>query len=49
MAHGSVLLVDDEPKIRQALSQALLDDVFFEASTWVTGPRRESARVPTPV
>ena len=26
MTHGSVLLVDDEPKIRQALSQALLDD-----------------------
>jgi len=26
VAHGSVLLVDDEPKIRQALSQALLDD-----------------------
>ena len=25
MANGSILLVDDEPKIRQALSQALLE------------------------
>jgi DNA-binding NtrC family response regulator len=26
VAHGSVLLVDDEPKLREALSQALTDD-----------------------
>ena len=42
MASGSVLLVDDEPKIRQALSQALLDDGHHVVST---GSPREALRM----
>lgn len=42
MAFGSVLLVDDEPKIRQALSQALLDDGHYVVST---GSPREALRL----
>ena len=42
MAHGSVLLVDDEPKIRQALSQALLDDGHYVVAT---GSPREALRL----
>jgi DNA-binding NtrC family response regulator len=39
---GSVLLVDDEPKIRQALSQALLDDGHYVVAT---GSPREALRL----
>ena len=42
MTHGSVLLVDDEPKIRQALSQALLDDGHYVVGT---GSPREALRL----
>jgi DNA-binding NtrC family response regulator len=42
VAQGSVLLVDDEPKIRQALSQALLDDGHYVVST---GSPREALRL----
>jgi DNA-binding NtrC family response regulator len=42
VAQGSVLLVDDEPKIRQALSQALLDDGHYVVAT---GSPREALRI----
>jgi DNA-binding NtrC family response regulator len=42
VAHGSILLVDDEPKIREALSQALRDDGH---DVTVTGSPREALRV----
>jgi DNA-binding NtrC family response regulator len=42
VTHGSVLLVDDEPKIRQALSQALLDDGHYVVSS---GSPREALRL----
>jgi len=42
VTHGSVLLVDDEPKIRQALSQALLDDGHYVVAT---GSPREALRL----
>lgn len=42
MSAGSVLLVDDEPKIREALSQALLDDGHYVASS---GSPREALRM----
>ena len=42
MTHGSVLLVDDEPKIRQALVQALKDDGH---EVTATGSPREALRV----
>lgn len=42
VAHGSILLVDDEPKIREALSQALRDDGH---DVTVSGNPREALRV----
>jgi two-component system, NtrC family, response regulator AtoC len=42
VAHGSILLVDDEPKIREALSQALVDDGH---DVVVTGSPREALRL----
>ena len=42
MAHGSILLVDDEPKIREALSQALVDDGHDVVAT---GSPREALRL----
>jgi DNA-binding NtrC family response regulator len=42
VTHGSVLLVDDEPKIREALSQALVDDGH---DVTVTGSPLEALRL----
>jgi two-component system response regulator AtoC len=42
VAHGSVLLVDDEPKIREPLSQALQDDGH---DVTATGNPREALRL----
>ena len=44
MTHGSILLVDDEPKIREALSQALVDDGHDVVAT---GSPREALRLLT--
>jgi DNA-binding NtrC family response regulator len=44
VTHGSILLVDDEPKIREALSQALVDDGHDVVAT---GSPREALRLLT--